>query len=208
MCRAPQVDVIDSVAMPMAVKITPTGIPDVLVIETGHARDDRGFFAELYSAKVLGEAGFRETFVQDNLTGSRRGTLRGLHYQLEPHGMGKLVRALRGAVFDVAVDIRQGSPWYGKWVAQTLTGENRQALWIPPGFAHGFLALEDADVLYKCTATHAPEAERVIHFGDPAIGVAWPEAPTLLAPKDAAAPMFAAAENNFRYAGPALNAAG
>jgi dTDP-4-dehydrorhamnose 3,5-epimerase len=195
--------------MPMPVKISPTEIPDVLVVETGQVRDDRGYFAEIYSARMMETAGFSETFVQDNLSTSRKGTLRGLHYQIEPHGMGKLVRALRGAVFDVAVDIRRGSPWYGKWVARTLTSENRQALWVPAGFAHGFLALEDdATVLYKCTTTHAPESERAIHFGDPTIGIAWPAAPTLVAPKDAAAPTLTAAENNFRYAAWSRNAAG
>jgi dTDP-4-dehydrorhamnose 3,5-epimerase len=206
MCRGLRSDDIDIAAMPMPVKITPTEIPDVLVIETGQVRDDRGYFAEIYSAKVLEGCGFRETFVQDNLSTSRKGTLRGLHYQLEPHAMGKLVRVLHGAIFDVAVDIRRGSPWFGKWVGVTLTAENRQALWVPPGFAHGFLALvDDALVLYKCTATHIPESERAMHYDDPAIGVAWPLAPTLVAPKDAAAPAFAAAENNFRYAAPAVN---
>ena len=186
--------------MPMPVKVTPTEIPDVLVIETGLVRDDRGYFAEIHSTKMLEASGFRATFVQDNLSRSREGTLRGLHYQLEPHGMGKYIRVLAGAVFDVAVDIRRGSPTYGKWVSRTLTAENRQALWVPTGFAHGFLALEeDTLVLYKCTAIHAPEAERAIHFGDPAIGISWPKQPALVAPKDAAAPVFSMAEHNFDY---------
>jgi len=189
--------------MPMPVKVTPTEIPDVLVIETGAVRDDRGYFAEIHSTKMLEASGFRATFVQDNLSRSREGTLRGLHYQLEPHGMGKYVRVLVGAVFDVAVDIRRGSPTYGKWVGRTLTAENRQALWVPTGFAHGFLALEeDTLVLYKCTATHTPEAERAIHFGDPAIGIEWPRQPALVAAKDAAAPVFSMAEHNFDYGAP------
>jgi dTDP-4-dehydrorhamnose 3,5-epimerase len=191
---------IGSTVMPMPIKVAPTEIPDVLVIETGLVRDDRGYFAEIHSTKVLEEAGLRATFVQDNLSLSRNGTLRGLHYQLEPHGMGKYVRVVAGAVFDVAVDIRRGSPTYGKWVAQTLSAENRKALWIPVGFAHGFLALEDETlVLYKCTATHTPEAERAIHFGDPELGIKWPRQPTLVAAKDAAAPVFSMAEHNFAY---------
>ncbi|HVW27486.1 MAG TPA: dTDP-4-dehydrorhamnose 3,5-epimerase [Polyangiaceae bacterium] len=184
----------------MPLKIAPLAIPEVLVIETGLIRDERGFFAETYSAKVLETNGFRATFLQDNLSSSRKGVLRGLHYQLEPHGMGKLVRVLSGAAFDVAVDIRRGSPTFGKWVARTLTLENREALWIPPGFAHGFLALEDSTtLLYKCTTTHTPEAERAMNYADPAIGIEWPIRPTLVAAKDAAAPPLASAEYNFSY---------
>ena len=185
----------------MPLKITPLEIPDVLVVETGLIRDDRGFFAETYSARVLESHGFRATFLQDNLSSSRKGTLRGLHYQLEPHGMGKFVRVLSGAAFDVAVDIRRSSPTFGKWVARTLTFDNREALWIPAGFAHGFLALEDPTVLlYKCTETHTPEAERSINYADPTIGIVWPLEPTLVAPKDLAAPLLANAEYNFVYA--------
>ena len=114
--------------------------------------------------------------------------------------MGKLVRVVQGSVFDVAVDIRRGSPSFGKWVGRTLTGDNRLALWVPAGFAHAFLALEDDTlVLYKCTAIHTPESERAIHYADPEIGVAWPMEPTLVAPKDAAAPALASADYNFEY---------
>ena len=184
----------------MPVKITKTEIPEVQLLETGVVRDDRGFFSETYSSKMFEAAGFRETFVQDNLSESRRGTLRGLHYQLEPHGMGKLVRVIRGSIFDVAVDIRRGSPSFGKWVGRTLTGDNRLSLWIPSGFAHGFIALEDETlVFYKCTAIHTPEAERAIHHADPAIGIEWPIPPTLVAPKDAAAPPLDRAEYNFEH---------
>jgi dTDP-4-dehydrorhamnose 3,5-epimerase len=187
--------------MPMPVKVAPTEIPEVLVVETGVAKDDRGFFSETYSARMFEQAGFRATFVQDNVSGSRRGTVRGLHYQIEPHPMGKLVRVLRGSIFDVAVDIRRGSPTFGKWVGRTLTGDNRLSLWVPAGFAHGFLALEDDTlVLYKCTEIHTPESERAIHFADPEIGIAWPIAATLVTPKDAAAPPLASADFNFRYA--------
>lgn len=184
----------------MPVKIVKTEIPDVLVVETGAVHDDRGFFSETYSSKMFEAAGFRETFLQDNLSGSKRGTLRGLHYQLEPHGMGKLVRVMAGSIFDVAVDLRRGSPTFAKWVGRNLTAENRHCLWIPTGFAHGFIALTDgALVHYKCTTIHTPEAERAIHYADPTIGIDWPIEPTLVAPKDAAAPPFERAEHNFEY---------
>jgi len=187
--------------MPMPVKIVKTEIPDVLVVETGAVRDDRGFFSETYSSKMFEAAGFRETFLQDNLSGSKRGTLRGMHYQLEPHGMGKLVRVVSGSIFDVAVDLRRGSPSFGKWVGRVLSAENRLSFWIPSGFAHGFIALEDGSlVLYKCTNVHTPEAERALHYADPTIGIEWPFEPTLVAAKDAAAPPLDRAEYNFEYA--------
>jgi dTDP-4-dehydrorhamnose 3,5-epimerase len=184
----------------MPIRLVPTEVPEVVVVETGIVTDERGFFSETWSAQAYGEQGFHQTFVQDNLSCSRRGTLRGLHYQVEPHGMGKLVRALRGAIYDVAVDLRRGSPWFGKSVGRTLSDENRLSLWVPVGFAHGFLALaEDTLVLYKCTATHAPAAERVIHHADPAIGIAWPEPPRWVASRDATAPTLANAEHRFLY---------
>jgi dTDP-4-dehydrorhamnose 3,5-epimerase len=186
--------------MPMPVKTVATEIPEVRVVETGLARDDRGFFAETHSTKMFAAAGLDETFVQDNLSSSRKGTLRGLHYQIEPESMGKLVRVIKGSIFDVAVDIRRGSPTFGKWVGRTLTGENRLSLWVPVGFAHGFLALEDDTlVLYKCTSIHAPEFERAVNYADPAIGIAWPFPPSLVTPKDAAAPPLASADYNFAY---------
>ncbi|HEX4334578.1 MAG TPA: dTDP-4-dehydrorhamnose 3,5-epimerase [Polyangiaceae bacterium] len=189
--------------MPMPLKITPLEIPEVKLIETGLIKDDRGWFAETYSAKVLASHDFDEGFQQDNLSLSRKGTLRGLHYQIEPHGMGKLVRVLSGSAFDVAVDIRRGSPTFGKWVGRVLTMENRSALWVPAGFAHGFLALEDDTLLfYKCTTTHTPESERAINYADPAIGIEWPIAPSLFAPKDLAAPPLATADYNFQYVAP------
>jgi dTDP-4-dehydrorhamnose 3,5-epimerase len=186
--------------MPMPVKITATELPDVRVIETGIVRDDRGFFSETYSKAMFEAAGFQGAFVQDNLSESKRGTLRGLHYQIEPHGMGKLVRVIRGAVFDVAVDIRRGSPTFGKWVGRRLDAENRLSLWVPIGFAHGFVALEDDTLVhYKCTEIHTPESERAVNYADPAIGITWPIPPTLVTPKDAAAPMLSAADINFTY---------
>jgi dTDP-4-dehydrorhamnose 3,5-epimerase len=186
--------------MPMPVKITPTELDGVLVVQTGVARDHRGFFSETYSREMFAKAGFTDSFVQDNLSESKKGTLRGLHYQLEPKGMGKLVRVVRGAVFDVAVDLRRGSPSFGKWVGRTLTAENGLCLWVPIGFAHGFLALADETlVLYKCTAIHAPEAERAVNYADPAIGIHWPEPAVLVTDKDAGAPRLEGAEYNFRY---------
>jgi len=188
--------------MPMPVKATKTEIPDVLVVECGVVRDDRGFFSETHSVPMFEAAGIHETFVQDNLSGSRRGTIRGLHYQLASKGMGKLVRAVRGSIFDVAVDVRRGSPWFGKWTGRTLTAENGLALWVPVGFAHGFLALEDDTlVTYKCTSTHAPEAERAVRYSDPELAITWPFTPSLVSPKDAAAPLLSAAEYDFVYGG-------
>ena len=186
--------------MPMPVKFSETEIPGVLVLEHDVAADDRGFVTELYSREVWDRAGLEETFVQDNLSASDRGTVRGLHYQLNPYGIGKLVRVLTGSVFDVAVDLRRGSPTFGKWVGRTLTAENRLALWVPVGFAHGMLALEDQTlVLYKFTAPYTPEAERAVSYKDPEIGIEWPIEPTLVSEKDAAAPGLRDAEYNFTF---------
>ena len=188
--------------MPMSVKFAETSVPGVLVVETGCFFDERGFFSETHSQKVWHDAGFEETFVQDNLSLSAKGTLRGMHYQLDPHGMGKLVRVVKGSVFDVAVDLRQGSPTFGQWAGQVLSGDNRLALWVPVGMAHGFLALEDDTFAsYKCTSMHAPEAERSLSYKDPAVGIEWPFEPALVSDKDAAAPLLAEAEYNFVYSG-------
>ena len=162
--------------------------------------DERGYFTEIHNASVLAGAGFGHVFVQDNLSKSAKGTLRGLHYQLQPHSQGKLVRALRGSVFDVAVDIREGSPTFGQWVGRTLSEKNALALWVPPGFAHGFLVLEDdTQILYKCTHPYTPEAERCIAYNDPAIGVEWPAEAAQINDRDAQAPGLDKAERNFRY---------
>jgi len=188
--------------MPMPVAFTKTEISDVLVVKTGRAEDDRGFFTESYSRPMWKAAGFEEIFVQDNLSRSRKGTLRGMHYQLSARGMGKLVRVLQGAVFDVAVDLRRGSPTFGKWVGRKLSAENGLSLWIPTGFAHGFVALDDETlVLYKCTDSHAPGAERSLHYNDPTVAVSWPIQPTIISPKDDQAPLFADAEYDFVHAG-------
>ncbi|ARP88276.1 dTDP-4-dehydrorhamnose 3,5-epimerase [Bordetella genomosp. 9] len=159
--------------------VIPTQIPEVLVIEPRVFGDSRGFFFESYNRKAFAEStGLDFDFVQDNHSRSSRGVLRGLHYQIK-QAQGKLVRVTEGAVFDVAVDVRRGSPTFGRWVGVELTGENKKQLWIPPGFAHGFLVLSDsADFLYKTTDFYAPEHERTIAWNDPTIGVAWPEGVT------------------------------
>lgn len=184
----------------MAVSIAPTEIPGVLLLESPVFEDSRGFFTEVFNAGDFRAAGFDRTFLQDNLSCSSKGTVRGLHFQIEPHGQGKLVRCLQGSVYDVAVDIREGSPTFGRWVGRTLTRENGRALWVPVGFAHGFLALEDASlVLYKCTTCYAPHADRSILYNDPAIGIEWPVTPSSISDKDARAPLLEDADYNFVY---------
>ncbi|MDY7229549.1 dTDP-4-dehydrorhamnose 3,5-epimerase [Hyalangium rubrum] len=171
-------------------KVTPTEIPGVLIIEPKVFGDDRGFFLETFNAKRYAEAGIPGPFVQDNYSRSVKGTLRGLHFQ-EPQPQGKLVQVVAGAVWDVAVDIRKGSPTFGKWVGVELSAENRRQFWVPPGFAHGFYVLsESADFQYKCTALYAPENDRGIRWDDPALAIAWPlsEGAPKLSAKDAAAP--------------------
>jgi dTDP-4-dehydrorhamnose 3,5-epimerase len=168
-------------------KVTRTAIPDVLVIEPRVFGDTRGFFLESFNQRVFQEStGLVETFVQDNHSRSTRGVLRGLHYQIE-RPQGKLVRVVRGAVFDVAVDLRRASPNFGQWVGVELTEDNHKQFWVPAGFAHGFLVLsESADFLYKTTEYYAPEHERCVAWNDPALAIAWPDvgAPPRLSDKD------------------------
>jgi dTDP-4-dehydrorhamnose 3,5-epimerase len=167
-------------------RIQPTDMPGVLLVETPAFADERGFFLETYHQAKLAAAGLHATFVQDNWSRSTRGVLRGLHYQL-PRPQGKLVRAVRGEVFDVAVDLRRGSPTFGRWIGVVLSDENRQALYIPPGFAHGLCAIGDvADVTYKCTDFYEPSAEHTLLWNDPAIGIRWPIEQPVLSAKDAA----------------------
>lgn len=155
-------------------KITPAAIPDVLIIEPNVFGDQRGFFFESFNQQAFNQAtGLSVNFVQDNHSRSAQGVLRGLHYQIQ-QPQGKLVRVVSGEVLDVAVDIRQSSPTFGKWVSALLTGENHRQLWVPPGFAHGFVVLSaTADFLYKTTDYYAPQFERCILWNDPAIGIDW-----------------------------------
>ena len=159
-------------------EIHPLALPEVLLITPIKHGDDRGFFSETFSRRRLAEAGFDKPFVQDNhsLSG-KRGILRGLHFQRAPHAQDKLVRVTRGAVFDVAVDVRRGSPSFGRWVGVELSADNWRQMLVPAGFAHGFLTLTDtAEVLYKVTDDYAPEAEGGLAWDDPEIGVDWPMA--------------------------------
>ncbi|PKL40230.1 MAG: dTDP-4-dehydrorhamnose 3,5-epimerase [Candidatus Riflebacteria bacterium HGW-Riflebacteria-1] len=155
-------------------KITPTAIPEVLVIEPVVFSDARGFFLETWSRRKFAEAGLDADFVQDNHSSSVKNTLRGLHYQLQ-NTQGKLVRVNLGVVYDVAVDIRRSSPTFGKWVGEVISADNRRLFWVPPGFAHGFLVLSDvAEFQYKCTDYYNPAAERCIAFNDPDLAIDWP----------------------------------
>jgi len=155
-------------------KIIETTLPGVLILEPKVFGDERGFFVETYREQVFAEAGLNLTFVQDNQSRSRRGVLRGLHYQLQ-QPQGKLVRAARGRVFDVAVDVRRGSPTFGEWFGAILDDESHRQMYIPPGFAHGFVVLSEvADFVYKCTNYYHPQSETGVRWDDPAIGIAWP----------------------------------
>lgn len=176
-------------------KATPTAIPDVLIIEPKVFGDARGFFFESFNKKAFAQAtGLEIDFVQDNHSRSAKGVLRGLHYQIE-QPQGKLVRVVRGAVFDVAVDLRKRSPTFAQWVGVELTEENNRQMWVPPGFAHGFLTLsESADLLYKTTDYYAPQFERCIAWDDPALAVAWPLTDNL--PKVSAKDMIGLALEN------------
>jgi dTDP-4-dehydrorhamnose 3,5-epimerase len=178
-------------------KITETKIPDVKLIEPKVFGDERGFFMETWNEKAFREAGIDATFVQDNHSRSVKNTLRGLHYQIK-QPQGKLVRVTRGEVFDVAVDLRTNSPTFGQWVGEVLSEGNNRILWVPPGFAHGFLVIsESADFQYKCTDFYAPKFERSIHWADQSLMITWPlEAgfEPLVSEKDRAGLAFSAAE--------------
>ena len=176
-------------------KFTPTALADVLLIEPRVFGDARGYFFESYNRRAFAQAGIDVAFVQDNHSRSAQGVLRGLHYQIE-HAQGKLVRVVSGEVYDVAVDMRRSSPTFGRSIGMTLSAQDKQMLWIPPGFAHGFLVLsETAEFLYKTTDFWYPEFERSLLWNDSALGIAWPlqQAPTLAA-KDAAGTPFAIAD--------------
>ena len=178
-------------------KFVESTLPGVIRIEPTVHRDDRGYFMETWQAQRFSEAGISDEFVQDNFSQSSKGTLRGLHYQIEK-AQGKLVRVVQGEVFDVAVELRKSSPQYGEWVGEVLSAENKHQLWVPPGFGHGFLVLsEKAEFEYKCTNYYAPDHERTIRWDDPDIGIDWPlvdgEQP-MLSSKDSDAPSFRDAE--------------
>lgn len=177
-------------------KIIDTKIPDVKIFEPAVFGDERGFFFESFSQKKFDDAvGRNVAFVQDNHSKSSKGVLRGLHYQLNPFAQGKLVRCVAGSVFDVAVDIRKKSPFYGQWVGVELSSENKRQLWIPEGFAHGFLTLTDnTEFVYKTTNFYSKESERSIAWNDPLINIDWPEKEVLLSEKDKLASLFSEAE--------------
>jgi dTDP-4-dehydrorhamnose 3,5-epimerase len=155
-------------------KIIPTNIPDVLILEPQVFGDARGFFLETWNSKTFADAGLELNFVQDNHSRSGQGILRGMHYQIQ-NPQGKLVRVTSGKVFDVAVDLRQSSPTFGQWTGAELSAENHRRLWVPPGFAHGFYVMsESADFLYKCTDFYAPAYDRSLRWDDPTVGIEWP----------------------------------
>jgi dTDP-4-dehydrorhamnose 3,5-epimerase len=183
-------------------KATPLAIPDVILLEPKVFGDERGFFHESYNRRTFQEiTGLNVDFVQDNHSRSARNVLRGLHYQLPPKAQGKLVRAVAGEVFDVAVDIRQESPTFGRWIGAVLSADNKHQLWIPPGLAHGFLVLsEHAEFVYKTTEYYAPELERCILWNDPGLAIDWPldgVAP-ILSGKDGVGMSFAEATRSLR----------
>lgn len=178
-------------------KIIPTEIPDIVLIEPEIYRDERGFFMETWQKKRFADAGLPVDFAQDNHSGSHKGILRGLHYQLH-QPQGKLVRVVVGEVFDVAVDLRKSSPTFGRWVGARLSAEKKQIFWVPPGFGHGYYVLSDwAEFVYKATDFYAPQYERTILWNDPQIGIEWPlldgQAP-LLSPKDKVGKLLSQAE--------------
>lgn len=174
-----------------------TKIPDVIVFQPKIYQDDRGFFMETYQKNFFEQIGIDHEFVQDNHSSSRKFTLRGLHYQVF-HTQGKLVRAVIGEIFDVAVDLRKSSKYFGKWVGVTLSEKNKKVLWIPPGFAHGFVALSDrADVVYKATDFYDPKSDRSVRWNDPELAIDWPipeNVTPVISKKDSTAPLLKDAE--------------
>lgn len=175
-------------------KIVPTEIPEVVVVEPRVFEDPRGFFMETYHRRQFAELGITAEFVQDNHSRSARGVLRGLHYQIE-HPQGKLCRVVRGEIYDVAVDLRRSAATFGHWVGVSLSEQNRRQLYVPAGFAHGFVVLSEvAELLYKCTEFYWPQHERTICWDDPELGIDWPVREPLLSPKDASGVAFQAAD--------------
>jgi dTDP-4-dehydrorhamnose 3,5-epimerase len=178
-------------------QFTPLAVPDVVLIQPDVLKDDRGYFMECYQKETFASAGIRAGFVQENQSASRQGVLRGLHYQIR-QAQGKLLRMAAGRIFDVAVDLRRSSPTFGRWVGAILSAEEKNQLWVPPGFAHGFYVLsEHAELMYKVSDYYAPAWERTLLWDDPALGIDWPLVdgrPPVLSPKDAAGRPLAEAE--------------
>lgn len=183
----------------MPFRFIQTDIPDVLMIEPPVVADERGFFMEAYKRSEFARQGIAETFVQCNHSKSERGVLRGLHYQQHPKAQAKLVRAVSGEIYDVVVDLRAGGATYGRWLAATLSAENRTMLYVPRGFAHGFCVISpEAEIFYMTTEEYAPELEAGVIWNDPELAIDWPIADPVLSPRDRAWPRFRLAENNFR----------
>lgn len=172
-------------------ELIPTAIPEVIIIKPDVFGDERGYFFESFHSEKFASFGIIEPFVQDNESRSQKDVLRGLHYQLEPFAQGKLVRVIKGAVLDIAVDIRRNSPTFGKWVSMKLTSENKWICWIPKGFAHGFITLEDDTVFtYKCSGVYNKASEGSIRWNDPELNIDWGNQSPLLSEKDKLAPLF------------------
>lgn len=184
-------------------KVERLSIPEVILVTPPRFSDNRGFFSEVYNVQRMTEAGIALPFVQDNQSLSRqKGVVRGLHCQLDPYAQGKLVRCIKGAIWDVAVDIRTGSPTYGKWAAAELSEENWSQLWVPPGFLHGFCTLaENTEVIYKCTSLYDKASERAVIWNSAELDIPWPvsEGEAILSDKDVVAPEFSAAQGWFHY---------
>lgn len=182
----------------MPFRFTPLAIPDVVLVEPTVVDDPRGWFVETYKASEFARAGITMPFVQDNHSRSRRGVLRGLHYQKRAHAQGKLIRVVAGEVFDVAVDIRRSSSTFGTWVSVRLSSANHHMVYVPPGFAHGFCVLSNAaEIHYKTTVEYAPDFERGIVWNDPALGITWPVTAPVVSPRDASLPRLREADIDF-----------
>jgi dTDP-4-dehydrorhamnose 3,5-epimerase len=184
----------------MSFRFIPLELPGLTLIEETRRGDARGFFAETFKESEFRAAGIPGPFVQDNHARSARGVLRGMHYQLPPKPQGKLIRVVSGEVFDVAVDLRKGSPTYGRWAGVRLSGDEGRLLWVPPGFAHGYVVLsETSDFMYKVTAEYDAALDRGVRWNDPAIGIEWPMEAPVLSDRDVRQPMLVEADNPFVF---------
>lgn len=184
----------------MAFTISPLALPEVVCIETQVFPDNRGIFFETFKKSEFAKLGLPTDFVQENTSVSKKGVVRGMHWQNPPFAQGKLIHVLAGKLFDVAVDVRKGSPNYGKWVSCEISAENKRLLWVPPGFAHGFMALEDNTIMvYKNTAEYNKESEGGFIWNDPAIGILWPAGEVVVSEKDQVLPLLLEAKANFIF---------